>query len=143
MLRPMSAHFPVYVFRDRGFAPGGETVVCAAPLDFVVSVYGGGGLNGEGGLAGAFGGAAFFRNDETGSSYFGVLGRTKRFALPERSSPQCIAGHATRAASGAARLVSDKRAPLIGTTRRISCGPDVGRKPRRVAIGSKVAISIR
>lgn len=35
---------PVYVFRDRSFAPAGDTVVCAAPRDLVVSVYGGGAL---------------------------------------------------------------------------------------------------
>jgi hypothetical protein len=33
-----------------------------------------GGLKGEGGLASAFGGAAFFRNDETGEGYLGVWG---------------------------------------------------------------------
>jgi hypothetical protein len=52
-----STHSPVYVFREPRFAPAGDTVVCAAPLDLVVSVYGGGGLKGEGGLSAAFGGA--------------------------------------------------------------------------------------
>src|SRR5262245_2077594 len=64
----------VYVFRDRHFSPAGDTVVCAAPLDLVVSVYGGGGVLESGGLSAAFGGAAFFRNDETGTRYLGVWG---------------------------------------------------------------------
>lgn len=64
----------VYVFRSAGFAPASDTVVSVAPLDLVVSVFGGGGLRGEGGLAAAYGGAAFFRNDETGNSYLGVWG---------------------------------------------------------------------
>jgi hypothetical protein len=63
----------VYVFRHPAFASAGDTVVCAAPLDLVVSVYGGGGIKGEGGLVAAFGGAAFFR-DEDGSSYLAVWG---------------------------------------------------------------------
>ncbi len=70
----MSGNIPVYLFRDSHFAPAGDTVVCAAPLDVVVSVYGGGGLKGEGGLAAAFSGAAFFRNDETGLCFLGVWG---------------------------------------------------------------------
>jgi hypothetical protein len=79
----------VYVFRDPRFAPAGDTVVCAAPVDLVVSVYGGGGLNGEEGLSAAFGGAAFFRNAKTGSSFLGVWGARKasrfRSALRQRA----------------------------------------------------------
>lgn len=63
-----------FVFRNAGFAPAADTIVSAAPLDLVVMVYGGGGLKGEGSLAEAFGGAAFFRNDETGEGYLGVWG---------------------------------------------------------------------
>lgn len=70
----MSEPASVYVFRDPSFAPAGDTIVCAAPIDLVVSVYGGGGLKGEGGLADVFGGAVLFRNEETGSSYLGVWG---------------------------------------------------------------------
>lgn len=70
----MSERLPIYVFRGK-YRPGGDdTLVCAAPLDLVVATYGGGGLKGEGGLAAAFGGAAFFRNGETGHSYLGVWG---------------------------------------------------------------------
>ena len=70
----MNDRIPVYVFRDGHFAPGRDTVMTAAPLDFVVSVYGGGGLKGEAGLEAVFGGSAFFRNDETGSCYLAIWG---------------------------------------------------------------------
>ena len=90
----MRDHSQVYVFRERRFAPAGDTVVCAAPLDLVVSVYGGGGLKGEGGLAAAFGGAAFFRNEETGFSYLGVWGarNASRFrnALRRRATLEIV-----------------------------------------------------
>jgi hypothetical protein len=46
----MSQRFPVYIFRDSHFASAGDTVVTLAPIDLVVSVFGGGGLKGEGGL---------------------------------------------------------------------------------------------
>jgi hypothetical protein len=68
---------PVYVFRAEGFSPSADTVFSVAPLDAVVSVYGGGGLRGEGGLAAAFGGAAFFRDNATGEGYLGVWGARK------------------------------------------------------------------
>jgi hypothetical protein len=70
----MVQHPPVFVFRSTHFATAADTVVSAAPLDLVVTVYGGGGLKGEGGLAEAFGGAALFRDDDTGESYLGVWG---------------------------------------------------------------------
>lgn len=78
----------VYVFRSAGFAPAANTVVSAAPLDLVVAVYGSGGLKGEGGLAKAFGGVAFFRNDETGESYLGIWGarNASRFRRTLRES---------------------------------------------------------
>jgi hypothetical protein len=66
----------VYVFRDSRFR-GGNTVVSAAPHELVVSVYGGGGLVGEGNLAVAFGGCAYFRNEETGLTYLGIWGARK------------------------------------------------------------------
>jgi hypothetical protein len=68
----MSQRFPVHIFRDGNFARGGDTVVTLAPVDLVVSVFGGGGLKGEGGLEDAFGGAVYFRNDETDVSYLGI-----------------------------------------------------------------------
>jgi hypothetical protein len=70
----MGERSSVYVFRSAGLAPNGDTVVSAAPLDLVVSVYGGGGLHGAEGLERTFGGAAFFRNEQTGDSYLGVWG---------------------------------------------------------------------
>jgi hypothetical protein len=66
--------FPVYLFRRAGFAPSGNTVMCVAPLDCVVTVYGGGGVVGEGGLSKAFGGAAVFKNDYFGNYFVGVWG---------------------------------------------------------------------
>lgn len=71
----MAQRSSVYVFRSAGFAPAADTLVSVAPFDLVVSVYGGGGLKGEGALADAFNGVAFFRNDDTGEGYLGVWGR--------------------------------------------------------------------
>jgi hypothetical protein len=68
----MSKRFPIFVFRDGQFARSGDSVVSAAPLQLVVSVFDGGGLKGETGLKAAFGGAAFFRNEKTESQYFGA-----------------------------------------------------------------------
>jgi hypothetical protein len=84
----MSERFPVYVFRDGHFAPARDTFVSAAPLDLVVSVYGGGGIKGEGGLAAVFGGAAVFKNEESGLYYLGVWGarNASRFRTALRAS---------------------------------------------------------
>jgi hypothetical protein len=73
----MSQRFPVFVFRAGHFARNGDSVVSAAPLDLVVSVFGGGGLKGEAGLKAVFRGVAFFRNDETLLQYLGVWGARK------------------------------------------------------------------
>jgi hypothetical protein len=67
----------LYVFRDSHFAPAGNTVVSAAPLDAVVKVYGGGGIRQTGGLSSAFGGAAVYRDDSTGEYCLGVWGARK------------------------------------------------------------------
>ena len=67
----------IYVFRDKHFAPAGDTVVSAAPADAVKAVYGGGGIKGAGGLSAAFGGSAAFRDDTTGDYYLGVWGARK------------------------------------------------------------------
>jgi hypothetical protein len=64
----------VYVFRSTNIIPGGNTTVCAAPLELVVDVYGGGGQNSSDGLAAVFGGAVFFRNEESSSAHLGVWG---------------------------------------------------------------------
>jgi hypothetical protein len=71
------AGLPAYVFRGGHGSTAANTVVTVAPLDFVVSVYGGGGLKGEAGLAAVFGGAAFFAMRKRGTvfSAYGVLAR--------------------------------------------------------------------
>ena len=93
----------IYVFRDPHFAPAGDTIVSAAPLDLVVSVYGGGGLIGESGLSTAFGGAALFRNDETGECYLGVWG--ERNASRFRSALQAATDLTIAHEAPRARLV--------------------------------------
>ena len=65
---------PVYLFRSPAFAPAGDTVVSVAPMDQGISVYGGGGVWGEGGLSSAFGGVVVFRNDTSGERFAGVWG---------------------------------------------------------------------
>jgi hypothetical protein len=70
----VNERFPVYVYRDAHFAAAGDTVVTAAPLDLVVSVYGGGGIRGEAGLTAAFNGSILFKNDDTGQYYLGIWG---------------------------------------------------------------------
>jgi len=70
----MTSPCPVYLFRSAGFAPSGNTVVSVAPLDCVVTVYGDGGVVGEGGLSSAFGGAAVFKNEASGEYFVGVWG---------------------------------------------------------------------
>jgi len=65
----------------------GDTFAAAAPLREVVSVYGGGGLVGEGGLSKAFGRAIVFKQEDTGQYFLGVWGRrnTARFRAALRS----------------------------------------------------------
>jgi hypothetical protein len=63
----------IYVFRTKSIARS-ETVANVAPLDTVISVFGGGGLKGAAGLDAVFGGSAYFQNDETGAAYLGVWG---------------------------------------------------------------------
>ncbi len=69
-----NAIIPVYQFRSDGFSRSPNTVVAVAPMEAVISVYGPGGLTGEGGLSDAFGGAAIYTNDETGMCFFGIWG---------------------------------------------------------------------
>ena len=73
----MAGPISVYLFRSTAFARNGDTEVSAAPLDAVISVFGGGGLFGEGGVEAAFGGCAFFRDGQTGPAYVGVWGARK------------------------------------------------------------------
>jgi hypothetical protein len=73
----MAGSTRIYLFRSTTFARNGDTVVCAAPLCIVISVYGGGGLFGEGGVRAVFGGCAFFRDDKTGPAYVGIWGSRK------------------------------------------------------------------
>jgi hypothetical protein len=65
---------PAFLFRSAGFAPSGDTVISVAPLEAVMSVYGNGGVVGEGGLSSAFGGAAVFKNEATRECFIGVWG---------------------------------------------------------------------
>lgn len=64
----------IYLFRSERIAGGSETVVCAAPVDLIVAVYGGGGHQDREGVQRAFGGSAFYRNDDTGERFIGVWG---------------------------------------------------------------------
>ena len=77
---------PVHLFRR------GNTVVSAAPLDAVITAFGGGGLFGEGGVDVMFGGCAFFRDDKTGPAYVGVWGARKasRFRTALRQAGLCV-----------------------------------------------------
>ena len=67
----MGEQWQIYVFRSEVFAKS-EAEVTAAPLDLVISVYGGGGMKGEHGLEAAFGGSAHYRDDATGAAYLAV-----------------------------------------------------------------------
>ncbi len=67
----------VYVFRQIGIIPAGETVVSVTRSECVALTFGAGGHWGEAGLVNAFGGAIFFRNDDTGVAFLGVWGRRK------------------------------------------------------------------
>lgn len=83
---------PLYLFKSEGFASAGETVVCVAPVDRVISVYGGGGPFDADGVAAAFGGAVVFRDDETGQCFAGVWGRryASRFRNRLRATMQIV-----------------------------------------------------
>lgn len=65
---------PIYLFRSDCIVPGSSTVVCAAPADLVVAAYGGGGHLDQEGVQRAFGGNAFYRNDESGETFLAVWG---------------------------------------------------------------------
>ena len=69
----MSQSIPIYVFRSLRFAKS-ETTVTAAPIELVVSVFGGGGLKGERGLEAAFGGSAYYRSEATNEAFLAVWG---------------------------------------------------------------------
>jgi hypothetical protein len=78
----------IYLFRSGRVTGDAATVVCAVPLDLVMTVYGGGGLMGEGGVEAAFGGAAFFRNADKTQCFIGVWGarNASRFRSALRAS---------------------------------------------------------
>lgn len=61
------------MFRSVRFAKS-ETNVTAAPIELVVSVFGGGGLKGEQGLEAFFGGSAYYRNEVTDEAFLAVWG---------------------------------------------------------------------
>jgi hypothetical protein len=81
---------PIYTFRGSSFAPSGNTVVAVAPLEWVMAVYGGGGIVGEGGLSAAFGGAVVFKNEDSGEYFIGVWGtrNASRFRAQLRAKMQ-------------------------------------------------------
>ncbi|NTE85808.1 hypothetical protein [Agrobacterium rubi] len=81
---------PIYLFRSTSFARSGETVVSVAPLDYVIKVYGSGGVVGEAGLSSSFGGAAVFRNDVSNECFIGVWGarNASRFRSELRTQMQ-------------------------------------------------------
>lgn len=64
----------IYLFRSDRITSGSETVVCAAPVDLAVAVYGGGGHQEQEGVQRAFGGSALYRNADTGECFIGVWG---------------------------------------------------------------------
>jgi hypothetical protein len=80
----------IYVFRASDLAAAGDTWATVAPLDTVVAVYGQSAsdgalrrdlvwqvVNGPGGMAAQFGGAAVFRDDDNDEYYLGVWGARK------------------------------------------------------------------
>jgi hypothetical protein len=69
----MNEPVQIYVFMTKSFARS-ETIASVAPLDTVISVFGGGGLKGAADLESVFGGSAYFQNDETDAAYLGVWG---------------------------------------------------------------------
>ena len=85
----------LYLFRSAGFAPAGGTVVSIAPLEKVVTVYGGGGAFDADGLSAAFGGAAIFRDEATGALFAGVWGtrNASRFRREMRERMPVILRH--------------------------------------------------
>jgi hypothetical protein len=92
----MTERAKVYIFRDGHFAPAGDTIVCAASRDVVVSVFGGGGLKGEAGLATAFGGSAVFRDEDTGLLYLGVWGSRNASRFRRALRDGGVASHIVR-----------------------------------------------
>jgi hypothetical protein len=89
----MPEPWPIYVFRSSRLAKS-ETVVTAAPLDLVVSVYGGGGLKGEQALEAVFGGSAYYC-DDAGAAYLAVWGarNASRFRARLREKGACLQVH--------------------------------------------------
>ena len=72
-----SERVPVYLFRAMHPSSRRSMLTCAAPLELVVSIYGGDGINGDGGLLATFGGVGVYRNDATGHCYLSVWGPRK------------------------------------------------------------------
>lgn len=72
--KSMAEPTAIYLFRSEAIAPGSSTIVCAAPTHLVVAVYGGGGHHDQRCLSLAFGGNAFYRNEETGETFLAVWG---------------------------------------------------------------------
>lgn len=65
----------VYLWRDQRFARNEDTVVCVAPRDAVISVFGGGGMWNLDGLHRAFGGGIVFYASGQNILFQGVWGK--------------------------------------------------------------------
>ena len=72
----MTEPTPVYLYRYESSGTKREscTVLCAAPTELVIAVYGGGGPHNEEGVHQAFGGHLFYRSNETGQSFIAIWG---------------------------------------------------------------------
>jgi hypothetical protein len=68
---------PVHLFRAMHPSAHRSMLACAAPIDLVISVYGGDGIGGKDGLMAAFGGVGVFKNDDTGQRFLSVWGPRK------------------------------------------------------------------
>lgn len=99
----MTQSIPIYVFRSVQFAKS-ETTVTAAPIELVVSVFGGGGLKGEQGLEASFGGSAYYRNEATDEAFLAVWG-TRNGARFRRKLAESGATLQTHSGEPPARLV--------------------------------------
>lgn len=84
---------PVYLFRDQSFSGGGDTVVCVAAREAVVSVFGGGDLFDSGGLSAEFAGGAVFRDDVSGQLFLGIWGARKASRFRNRLRAHGIPCH--------------------------------------------------
>lgn len=67
--------YSIYVYRDPHFAPAGDTLITVAPLELINLVYGLGEGSRQAALAAVFGGAAVFKDEDSGAFYLGIWGK--------------------------------------------------------------------